>query len=81
MINRSMKSCLLAALGGLLLGGMTPPAIADPVSLVPGMPAPAPDKETAQANYDRSYQAYTELLGQVTSINQFRDVSPNNWEY
>ncbi|MCT0255198.1 iron uptake porin [Synechocystis sp. PCC 6714] len=81
MVNRSMKSYLLATLGGLLVGGITAPAIANPVSLIPGLPAPAPDKETAQANYDQNYQAYTELLGQVTSINQFRDVSPNNWAY
>jgi hypothetical protein len=83
MINRYIKPFLLAALGGLLVGSLPSTAIANPVSILPGMAPPsAPvDKETAEVNYNQNYQAYTELLNQVTSINQFRDVSPNNWAY
>jgi len=78
MVNRLMQSLGLGLLGGLVVNVATGAiAVANP-----GVPSnPVPSREVAEATYDQNYQEYSQLLGQVTSINQFRDVSPSEWSY
>lgn len=83
MINRSIASIGLGLLGGWvasLIAGS--PAQANPVTPLPSAAPPdVVNREMAEAEYNDNYQNYTQLLDQVTSINQFRDVSPSEWSF
>ncbi|MEB3160059.1 MAG: iron uptake porin [Synechocystis sp.] len=83
MINRSVQSMGLGLLGGLVINGITGTlALANPVAPAPFAPqAGAVNREVAEATYNQDYQDYSQLLDQVTSISQFRDVSPTEWSF
>jgi hypothetical protein len=73
----------MQSLGLGLLGGLVVNAVIGAIALAnPVAPSdPAPNREVAEATYNQDYQDYSQLLDQVTSINQFRDVSPSEWSY
>ncbi|MEB3228148.1 MAG: S-layer homology domain-containing protein, partial [Synechocystis sp.] len=83
MVNRSLQCVGIGLLGGVVVNAISPPAVlANPVVPAPfAPPADVATKEVAEANYNQSYQNYSQLLDQVTSINQFRDVSPTEWSF
>jgi hypothetical protein len=79
MVNRSIQSVGLglvaSVVGNAVVGAI---AVANPG--VPSNPVPS-SQAAAEATYNQSYQDYSQLLGQVTSISQFRDVSPTEWSF
>ena len=55
---------------------------AEAQSTLPQPPTPtAEETAVAEAAYEEDYANYSQVLDQVTSINQFRDVSPTEWSY
>lgn len=83
MVNRSVQSMGIGLLGGLVVNAMAGSlAQANPVApSLPSSQAGVVNRDVAEATYNQNYQEYSQLLDQVTSINQFRDVSPSEWSY
>ncbi|MFM1841451.1 MAG: hypothetical protein RLZZ490_182 [Cyanobacteriota bacterium] len=89
MVNRSVQSMGLGLIGGLVVNTITVSfAQANPLAPVPFSPqagainhGEAVNGEMAEATYNQDYQEYSQLLDQVTSISQFRDVSPAEWSF
>ncbi|MEY2984166.1 MAG: hypothetical protein RLZZ568_783 [Cyanobacteriota bacterium] len=83
MVKRSLPSVGVGLGSGWIISAMVGlPSLANPGSFVPPPPpVEAVNREAATATYQRRYQDYSQLLGQVTSIHQFRDVSPSQWSY
>ena len=45
------------------------------------VPPPPTPTTPAEATFSQDYLTYQQFLNQITSINQFRDVSPQTWSY